>query len=476
MIKKVCLFFCLLSSFGTYAQDQWSLERCINYGLENNIQIKQAELDSESAEVNLFGTKMSSLPSLNANAGMNYSVGRSIDPFTNTIIDSDITSQNGGLNASVPIFNGFQIRKSTQRDQQNALAANYSLEDTKNTVTLNVVTFYTNILFNNELLEVAKLRLLTTKIQENRISKQVELGSLPIADLLQIRQQLANDELAVIQADNNVELSALSLKQALQIPAEVDFSIQTPALPNPDDIAVLEKSSEIYLYALKNQPVIKAAEASQLSAQYGVGVAKSSYYPSLNANAGISTAYSSAAPDQLPALGAEQSVQNIPIGFVEGTNQTVLTQRAIPSEFRENTYMNQLDVNQRRFIGLSLNIPIFNRFQVNNAVSRAKISYERSSYQLINAKNQLQQTIEQAYLDVKTASKAYSALENSLEAAELAYENANQRLDLGAIDIVAFTQIKNDYERVKSDLVRAKYDFIFKTKVLDFYQGKPLNF
>lgn len=443
MIKKVFLFICCIASINAYAQDQWSLERCIEYAMENNIQIKQAELDNESAEVNLFGTKMSSLPSINASAGITYSAGRSIDPFTNTIIDSDITSQNGGINASIPVFNGFQIRNATQRDQQNVLAADYSLENTKNTVTLNVVTFYTNILFNLELLEVAKLRLMTTKTQENRVGKQVDLGSLPIADLLQIRQQLANDELEVIRAENNVELSTLSLKQALQIPADVIFDIEKPVLPTPDNSVVIEKSSAIYEYALKNQPVIKASLARETAAEYGIGVAKSNYYPSLSISAGFSSNYSDVAAKQ---LGDSFS------------------------------YFDQLDFNQRKFVSLSLNIPIFNKFQVSNSVQQAKITYQRNSYQLTSAKNQLQQTIEQAYLDVKTAAKAYAALENSLEAAELAYENANQRLELGALDAVAYTQIKNDYERVKSDLVRAKYDFIFKTKVLDFYQGKPLNF
>ncbi len=145
-------------------------------------------------------------------------------------------------------------------------------------------------------------------------------------------------------------------------------------------------------------------------------------------------------------------------------------------EFTENTYWNQLDFNQRRFLGVSMSIPIFNKFQVKNNVERAIINQKRSEYQLIATKNQLQQTIEQAYLDVKSAAKAYSALENSLEASELAFQNAEQRLELGATDAVEYTQIKNDYEQVRSDLVRAKYDYIFKLKVLDFYQGKPLNF
>ena len=470
--------FILLLGIGTasHAQDVWTLEKCVDYAIENNIQIKQAELDKESAEVNLFGTRMSSLPNLNANTGLNYSIGRSIDPFTNTIIDSDITSQNGSINASVPIFNGFQIRKATLRDEASYQAANYRFEDTKNTITLNVVTFYTNILFNRELLEVARLRLETTKAQADRVQKQYDLGALAQADLLQIKQQLANDELEVIRAENNVELSTLSLKQALQISAEVDFMIETPDLPNPEESQVLENSSTIYNFALNNQPVIKAAESTLESSRHNVGVAKSNYYPSLNLNAGISTAFSSAAPDLLPAIGAEQIARQVQIGVVESTGESVVTTSNVPADFRENTYWNQLDFNQRRFIGLSLNIPIFNRFQVKNNVQVAEINLKRNANNLVLAKNQLQQTIEQAYLDVKTASKSYSALKNSLEASELAFQNAQQRLELGALDAVAYAQIKNDYERVKSDLVRAKYDYIFKLKVLDFYQGKPLNF
>lgn len=425
------------------SQDVWSLQQCIDYAMENNIQIKQSELDMESADVDLFGSKMRSLPDLNANASYTASKGRSVDPFTNIIVDQEIESQNGGINASIPIFNGFQIRKSIKRDQQSLLASSYDLQATKNDVVLNVVTFYTNILFNRELLETARLRLGTTQSQESQTDRQVELGALPIANLLQIRQQLANDELEVIRAENNLELSILQLKQALQIPADVEFSIETPELPDPKSDPVVESSTEIYMYALQNQPVIKAAMARTESANYAVGVAKSNYYPSLDLFGGFSTSYSSVAAEQ---LGPEFS------------------------------YFDQLDFNQRQFVGVQLNIPIFNRFQVRNSVQQAIIFEKRTNYQLTDTKNQLQQTIEQAYLDVKSAAKAYSALENSLEAAQLAFENAEQRLQLGATNAVEYTQIKNDFEGVKSDLIRAKYDYIFKLKVLDFYQGKPLNF
>ncbi|SMG07713.1 outer membrane protein [Marivirga sericea] len=476
MLRTFIVIFFLTIGLNANGQDKWSLQKCVDYALENNLQVKQSGLDVESAEINLFGSKMSNLPGVNGNLGVNTSTGRSIDPFTNTIIDRGINSQNAGLNASLPLFDGFQRYNSIKRDQYGELAARQDLQSVQNDVTLNVVTFYTNILFNKELLETAKLRLLTTESQESRIEKQVEIGALAQADLLQIRQQKANDELEVVRAENNLNISYLQLKQALQIPAEQSFDIEIPNLPEPNEGELMESSSNVYQYALQNQPVIKAAEYRKESAIRGIGVARSGYYPSLSLNAGISTNYSDAAPEQFPVLGSENITITRPVGVVQNTGEVVVTQQEVPSEFTDNTYLNQLDFNQRRFVGLSLNIPIFSRFQVKNNVQQAIISEKRSEYQLTSVKNQLQQTIEQAYLDVKAAAKSYEALKNSFEASELSFRNAEQRLELGASDAVEFTQIKNDFERVKSDLIRAKYDYIFKLKVLDFYQGKPLNF
>ncbi|WP_296618266.1 TolC family protein [Marivirga sp.] len=476
MLRIFIVITFLSIGFSSFGQEKWSLQKCVDYALENNLQVKQSELDVENAEINLFGSKMSNLPGVNGSLGLNTSTGRSIDPFTNTIIDRGINSQNAGLNASLPLFDGGQRYNSIKRDQFGQLAAKKDLESVENDITLNVVTFYTNILFNKELLETAKLRLETTESQENRVAKQVEMGALAQADLLQIRQQKANDELEVVRAENNLDISYLLLKQALQIPADQAFDIEIPVLPEPTVSELMESSSNVYKYALQNQPVIKAAEYRKEGAVKGIGVARSGYYPSLSLNAGIGTNYSNAAPEQFPVLGSENITITRPIGVVENTGELVITQQEVPSEFTENTYWNQLDFNQRRFVGLSLNIPIFNRFQVKNNVQQAIIRHKRTEYQLTSAKNQLQQTIEQAYLDVKAAAKSYEALKNSFEASELSFNNAEQRIEFGAIDAVQFTQIKNDFERVKSDLIRAKYDYIFKLKVLDFYQGKPLNF
>lgn len=472
------LFTCLicLCTLNAWSQDVWDLQKCVDYAIENNIQIKQSQLDLRTSEVNLNDSRMSSLPSLNGSASLQNSTGRSIDPFTNTIIDQGVNSQNFSLNASLPIFNGFQIMNAKKRDEYSVIASQQAYEDTKNNVTLNVVNFYLTILFNQELLEAARLRQATTEAQLNRVKKQVEIGALPKANELQIKQQLANDELEVVRAENNLAISKLQLKQALQLPADTPMEVAVPELEEPQEV-VMESSEQVFQYAVQNQPVVKSAEAQEQSAMYGVKVAQSNYYPSLSFNAGLSTAYSSAAPEQLPKAGVDNVTVAVPIGYLDfnGTRYPVQSDQTIPEEFTDNTYFNQLDVNQRKFLSLNLNIPIFNKFQVRNNVQRAIINQERSEYQLTNTKNQLRQTIEQAYQDVVAAAKSYTATKNSVEAAEESFRNADQRSNLGAIDAVEYTQIKNDYETAKSNLIRSKFDYIFKQKVLDFYQGKPIN-
>ena len=197
-------------------------------------------------------------------------------------------------------------------------------------------------------------------------------------------------------------------------------------------------------------PEVKSAEEQVSASQYGVSIAKSSLYPSLTLSAGLSTNWSSAAPDEFPDPGS-------------------------PSGVKDNTYFNQLDFNLARFVGLNLNIPIFNRLQVNTSIGKSKITLQNSEFGLTNVKNQLRQNIEQAYYNAQAAAKTYSATRRQVEALRESYRNVEQRMNLGAANSVEYNQIKNDFNRAENDLIRTKYDFIFKMKVLDYYQGKPLE-
>jgi outer membrane protein len=238
-------------------------------------------------------------------------------------------------------------------------------------------------------------------------------------------------------------------QQAMVLQFPYLLTLAIAALADPSEIVLAVTLEEVFQSAL-SLPEVKSAEEQVKSSEYGLGVARSSLYPSLQLQAGLNTNWSSAAPDQFPDPDS-------------------------PTGFKENTYWNQLDFNRARFVGLQLNVPIFNRFQVSTGIKRAKITLQNSEYGLANVKNQLRQNIEQAYYNARAASKTYQATKQQLDALEESFRNVEQRFNLGATNSVEYNQIKNDFNRSQNDLVRTKYDFIFKLKVLDFYQGKPLQ-
>ncbi len=476
MKLKLLLLITLLPWLG-YSQSGkvWTLEECVSQALKNNIQIKQSELSARQNQIALQSSKYRRLPSLNGSTSYNFNTGRSINPFTNTIETDDISSQRYSVNSSLTLFNYFAISNSIKQSKIEVDKAMYDLEDTKNITILNIVTFYTNILLNEEQVRNAQLAIASTRLQLQRTEKQFEVGQVARQNLLQIQQQLANDELNLVQAENALQLAKLNLQQAMQVPATEDFQIEIPKLPDPDNEIVLGSPRMIYEQAVAVQPSIKSADASIASSEYNVKINEAGLYPVLTLNGGIATSYSSLAPDQIPAAGADNIIISQPIGIVENTGQTVVTSTSVPSEFTENTYVNQLDFNRNTFVSLSLNVPIFNGMQARNGLASAKIGLEQAKLNALNERNLLRQNIEQVYQDAIAASKSWQAAKNQVAALEESFRNAEKRFNLGSSDVVEYNQIKNDLNRAKSDLIRAKYDFIFKIKILDFYQGKPIS-
>jgi len=453
-MKKVVIIFLmslLLLNSNLMAQQGrvWTLQECIDYAFKNNIQVRQTELGVFRDEVNLKQAQYNRLPNLNAFTGGSNNVGRSVNPFTNIIVDQDVTSQNVGVNSSITLFNGFNQTNTINQNRANLAKSEYDLEDIKNNTALNIVNFYLNILLAAEQYKNALLALETSQVQLDRTQKQFNAGAVAQQNLLQVKQQMANEELNLIRAENTVELAKLSLKQALQLPASTMMELEIPEITAPAETWLMLNLEDIYNSAL-SLPSVKSAEAQLESAEYGVSVARSGKYPSLTLSGGLNTAYSSIAPDLFPDPSS-------------------------PSGFKENTYFNQLDFNMRRFVSLNLNIPIFNRFQNNSNVHLAKLSLDNAMFQTSAVKNQLRQNIEQAYYDARAAAKTYFATEKQVEALEESFRNVEQRFNIGATDPIEYNQIKNDYNRALNDLIRAKFDYVFKLKVLDFYQGKPLE-
>ncbi|MEK6480111.1 TolC family protein [Catalinimonas sp. 4WD22] len=465
-----------------------SLQESIDRAIRNNISVKQTELQVVGSQVALKQSKADLLPSINASTGISYSVGRTINQFTNEYVDQPVRQQNMGLNSQLTLFNGLQRLNTIKQNNLNLEGSQYDLEASKDMVTLDVIQAYTQILFNIELLETAEFQLLTTQQQLQRTEKLVNAGSLPIANQLQLEAQQANDELNIVNAENDLELAYLNLKQLLQIPESDSIEIVIPEFDDPVAAQIPFSAQMIYENAAQSWANLQSAELQVNSARYGLSIAQGGYYPTLSLSAGLFSQYSSIAPDQIPRAGTDNVTSVIPTGdFLQvpdnlipnvpgGTRIPVLTETQIPSEFTDNTYWNQLDFNLRRFISLDLNIPIFNNWRVRSNVANAQINLESARLEVLNQRNQLRQTIEQVYLDAKAASKSFEANNKRVTSLQEAFRNTETRYQVGAIDAVDFNLAKNDLNAAESDLIRAKYNYIFSLKVLDFYQGKPLDF
>lgn len=455
----------------------WSLQEAIDYANRHNLQVEQGRLDVMSNQVELKRSKFDLAPTLNAGGGASYSVGRSINPFTNVIEDAAISSQNYYLSSNVTLFNGFNKINTLRQNQLQLQASEYDLAAIQNDVALNVATAYINILFNRELLASANSRLAASQIQLDRTKRLVDAGALPPTNFFEIQAQVAGDQLAVTNAANQLALAKLNFKQLLQLPADQPLDIEVPEVSLDTVHAYAVPAAQVYDVAEDNLPIIKAAELRQESSELGVSIARSNYWPTVTASAGIQTAYSSVAPDFLPRENSERITLPDTIGYVPGTPRTyVIQDRQIPIQFEENTYFNQLDYNLRRFVSVNVNIPIFNGWRARSTVSQSRIAAESARLQERQARQQLRQVIEQAALDVEAAALSYRSSLNQVRSLQEAFRATEQRYNLGAATALDFNLAKSNLDAAEANFIRAKYQYIFQTKVLDFYLGNPLSF
>lgn len=488
-MRYIKLLFLILATNVANAQENvWSLQKCIDYALENNLTVKRGELNVLSSDINLRQAQFSRLPNLNANGSYAFSWGRTIDPTTNLFVDNQrIASSNAGANSSVVLFNGMNITNSVKQNQLAYEASEKNLEDTKNDIILNVVTFYTNVLFTRELYENATTQLKSTSEQVVITEKRVKAGALPQANLLDLLAQKATNELNVVNRENDYNNARIQLKQSLQLPPEQSIDIELPKVDAEITPLIGVTAIEIYNIALNDQPDIQAAKLGTESAEYGVKANQGIFYPTVSLNAGISTQFSDASQNVIgreiirfsdPDIAGGQEVTLLTsTTYDDGTGaQTLNFPATRASEFETIPFSTQFDDQLRYFVSLNLNIPIFNRFNTKNNFERAKITKTQAEITESELKYQLWQTIEQAYNNVEAASKSYESSQKQVAAREESFRVIKQRYDLGAVNFVDYQVAENDLFQAKSDLLRAKYDYIFRLKILDFYQGKPLDF
>ena len=470
MIRTIT-FLLLFLSISLMGQKKWGLEECINYALTNNIQIKQQELNTKISKNQVLQSKLALVPSLNASLSRNFSHGRRVDSYTNEFTTQNTISDNYGLNSSVTLFNGFQKLNTIKKSQLDLQAALSDLDKLKNDISLNIASAYLNVLFNMELLETSNKQLKITLQQEDRIKKLVDAGSSAKGDLLDIQAQKANEELQKVNNENQLAISLLNLKQFLELDTVKDFNIVRPNV-SIENMNIPSTPKDIFDYAIANLPQIMSAEYRLKASERSLLIAKGMRSPNLTLGLGYSSGYSDAR-QEIDQMSMQAQANG---GWAQDASGNKLpTYVLYPNyTYKTKSFNDQLKDNASSYLMLSLNIPIFNAWQANTNISNSKINVLNVRYSLDLTKKNLYKEIEQKYLDAIAAKKKYLATKSSLQAAQEAFVYAEKKYTVGLINSLDYNQSKNKVTKAQSDLLQAKYQYVFAVKILDFYQGKTI--
>lgn len=434
----------MLSPLALFSQQKvWTLEECIAHALQNNIQIKQQEIMTEYQVTALEQSKLKLLPTLNGSASHNYAFGRALDETTYEFTENEtVQSNNFYAGSNVTLFSGLVNYNTIQKNKYQVLASEQELAKFRDDISLNIALAYLQILLNRELVTATEAQVEMTRQQIDRTQKMVEAGSLARGNLLDIEAQAAREELQLVNLQNQLTLSLLNLAQMLEQQSTEGFSIAIPDIAVRDE-AVDGNPVAIFSIAEKTRPEILSAEYQLKSAEYDLAIARGNRSPRLSLGASMSTGYS----DKRLKLGTNEQY---PFG-------------------------EQLNDNLNYGLGFSLNVPIFNGWQVNTGIKNSKLNIENYQYTLENTKKQLYKNIQQAATDAGGALKKYHASQKAVTSMEEAFRYAEQKLGVGMVTAVEYNQSKTQLLNAQSEMAQAKYEYVFKTKVLDFYKGIPLT-
>lgn len=422
---------------------QWTLEECIRYAIEHNIDLKQREVEQENQKVQLHTSKYSWLPSLNASLGQNFDFGRS-PSRTGVMADQNSSNTSLSISLSMPIFDGLKTPSDIAAKKYNLKAAIESLNKAKEDLSLQIASYYLQVLYNKEVQRIAELQLALSNDQVTKTDALVKAGKVPLSQLYDIKAQAANDNVSLTEAKNDVKLALLDLAQSLEMERSGEvFDIVSPEVGNAVEryMSSIVPPGNIYDNAVAVKPQIKEQEYLLESQKKQLKVARSSYFPQLNFGASYTNGY-----------------YHYYTGDVESLS-----------------FSDQLNQNGRKTIGFSLSIPLFNRFQVRNSVRQAKLGIRNQELLMENTKKTLYKEIQQAYYDATAAQEKYLASGKSVEASEEAFRYAEDRYNAGKSTVFEFNEAKTKYAQSLVEQAQAKYNFILRAKILDFYNGIPLS-
>tara|TARA_B100001769_G_C22088900_1_gene587191 strand:- start:84 stop:1514 length:1431 start_codon:yes stop_codon:yes gene_type:complete len=468
---NVWLIILILSNKVIFGQDKyWTLEQCVTRAFENNITIKQSQLQLENSNLEKSSAIANFFP--NVNASLNHSWNYGLNQNITTGILENITTQFSSMavNFGVDVYNGLQNVRRLHRANLSIIANEYNIEDIKDDIGLLVANAYLQIMFNREILTVQKQQLEITIEQLERTKALVQAGIIVEGDLFDIEASLANQQQTLIQAENAYRITKINLAQLLLITDYENFEISNENYDVPFSQILDESPKDIFIKALSHRNDIKRAITNLEIAETDIEISKGALQPSISAFYGYSSRISYS--DRIERTGEFNSV---PIGYLSTTGEPVLTDVEKTKVVGPMSITDQLNMNDGHNFGLQLSIPIFNRLIAKNNVKRNLINLDIVKNQFEQDKLDLENTINQSYNNTSAAYKFYQATKKTVLARSDSYKNAKNKFEAGVINSYEFSQIKQQYESSVSDEVRAKYDYIFKLKVLEFYFGLKLE-
>jgi outer membrane protein len=442
-IKYLKITFCVLVLCApkVIAQDAWSLEKCIQYAFENNISIKRQEIAVGIEEKNLNQSKRNKLPNLNAESNYGLNLGYTWLQQEGRNVDSDLHAFDMYVGGYLPVFEGFRIGKSIKQKEYDLLGGVALKEKLENDISIQIAVLYHQILFDKELLRVAEDQYKVTRLQAEQTKKLVDAGSQAMGSYLEIKSQAAKEALHVTQQKNKLFMSLLNLAQLLDLEDVSDFDIVSPEIPQVGNME-LKNPLEIYQVAVTVMPQIKRSDYLLESKQYEVELAKSSFYPSVR---------------------LQYQWRSRANWLVEDVNST------------NRNLSDQIKSNGNWYVGASIRIPIFNRMQSQTNVQKAKNNVQDARYSLDQEKLHLRKEIQQAYADAVAAFNKYVASNEAVESYKESFRYTEQKFNVGMVNSVDYTVAKTDFAKAQSDLLQAKYEYLLRNKILDFYNGIPIS-
>lgn len=469
-LRITVLFAVIFSSQITFAQvtEKWTLEKCIDYAFKNNVQVKQAEINAKSAKIDQLQSRLNFLPAIDLNGSYSDNFGNGFNPQTFSFSQGNSQSVQMQLTGNMPLWTGLQQIYNAEKAKFDFLASKFDNDNAKNTIALNVASAYLQILLNREIEGVVEKQRTLSEDQKNIVLSRIKSGALPETSIYDIEAQIGRDEVNIVTAQNSVNLSVLALEQLLQLKDSKGFDVDAPEVKtdNLTDVHTLSPD-QIYQYALMNQPGIQGADARVMSANAARKISYGGFSPTVSAFANLSTGWFSL--DRNTTYTYTQ---------LSGTyaGQPLILNDSIPTpNYKPISFGDDLRTNFRQVIGLSLDIPLFSRGQKVLNMQKAVLQVQLRKTQLESTKNQLQQDIEQAYANAKAAAESYTANNKSLTSSQKAYQAVTTRYKAGLASNFDIEQAQQNLISAESEMIKAKYTYVFRMKILDFYQGKPLT-